>query len=283
MPQKDAQDGEGARLRVAFVPGVTPDKWFRMWRERHPEVALVPVPLDDDAGQTAMLDEGRADMLLARLPVDRDRYRLIPLYEETMVVLAAKGHMIEAAETVAAAELAGEHLLQHPDDVPEWRDVADEVRDGSRVDVPRMTPREVVQTVAAGAGIAIVPLSVARQFERKDVVRRPLSDVPARGVGLCWPVPDPQGEVDREELHQRFVSVVRGRSAHSSRDPGVREREQQEAQERAGEKKRDARRTAADARGKRRADRRRHAKPGGNRGSRPPGSRRGGSSRRGRR
>lgn len=280
MQQDDADRAEGARLRVAFVPGVTPDKWFRIWEGHHPDVPLVPVPLEDDAGQIAVLEEGRADMLLARLPVDRDRHRLIPLYDETMVVLAAKGHVIEAAEHVAVAELAGEHLLQHPDDVPEWRDVADEVADGTRADVPHMTPREIVQTVAAGAGIAIVPLSVARQFERKDVVRRPVTDVPPRGVGLCWPVPS---EAETDELEQRFVNVVRGRSAHSSRDAGVREREQQAAQERAGERKRDARQSAADARGKRRADRRRRAQTGGNRGSRPPGSRRGGPPRRGRR
>ena len=41
------------------------------------------------------------------------------------VVVASKDHSTLQAETVLLADLAAEHLLQDPDDVPEWRDVAD--------------------------------------------------------------------------------------------------------------------------------------------------------------
>src|SRR3712207_9093734 len=60
------------RLRVAFVPGVTPDKWARVWRERHPDIRLELVPVEEEQ-QRAVLDDGTADLVLARLPVDRER------------------------------------------------------------------------------------------------------------------------------------------------------------------------------------------------------------------
>ena len=45
---EDRPDQHPARLRVAFVPGVTPDKWARIWAERMPRVRLdlSPVAVD---------------------------------------------------------------------------------------------------------------------------------------------------------------------------------------------------------------------------------------------
>ena len=40
-----------------------------------------------------------------------------------------------------------------------------------------MTEREAVETVAAGTGIVILPMSVARLHHRKDVVTRPVVDL----------------------------------------------------------------------------------------------------------
>jgi DNA-binding transcriptional LysR family regulator len=199
-------------FRVAFVPGVTPDRWARVWAERLPGSPLELRPVAEDA-QTAVLHDGRADMCFVRLPVDRDGLHVIPLYDEVPVVVVAKGHFVEAADEVTLADLADEHLVQDPDTVPGWRDVATEIRDGSRVDVPRITTRQAVETVAAGVGIVIVPLSVARLHHRKDVVHRPVADLPLVPVGLAWPV---DSEDDRTET---FIGIVRGRTARSSREP----------------------------------------------------------------
>lgn len=242
-------DAARPRLRVAFVPGVTPDKWFRVWRERCPNAELVPLPLEDEREQESVLRDGEVDMALVRLPIDREGRHLIPLYEEQPVVVAPKGHVIEAADVVEIDELADEHLLQHPDSVPEWRDVSTEVAAGTRVDVPAMTPRQVIEVVATGAGIAIVPLSVARQFERKDVIRRPVGGVAASRVGLCWP------DGDDDPLIEQFMGVVRGRSARSTRVSGAAEAEQREARKRAADKKVAARRATEENRARKRADR----------------------------
>jgi len=197
-------------LRVAFVPGVMPDKWARIWAERMPRVRLDLSPVQE-AEQTAVLYDGRADMCFVRLPVDREALHVIPLYSEVPVVVAPRRHVVEAADEVSVADLADEHLLQDPDMVPEWRDVATEMRDGTRAEVPPITVKQAIETVAAGVGVVVVPMSVARLHHRKDVVHRPVTDVAESRVGLAW-----RRDLDDERV-ETFIGVVRGRSATSSR------------------------------------------------------------------
>jgi DNA-binding transcriptional LysR family regulator len=206
----EGPDRAGGPFRVAFVPGVTPDKWARIWAERMPRVRLELAPVEEEQ-QTQVLHAGRADMCFVRLPVDQQDLHVIPLYPEVPVVVAPKDHFVEAADEVSVVDLADEHLLQDPDLVPEWRDVATEVRQGTRVEVPPITMKQAVETVAAGVGIVIVPMSVARLHHRKDVVHRPVSDVAESRIGLAW-----RRDLD-DELVEVFVGVVRGRSANSSR------------------------------------------------------------------
>jgi hypothetical protein len=59
--------------------------------------------------------------------------------------------------------------------------------------------------------MAIVPMSVARLHHRKDLTHRPVTDAPPTQIGLAWLV---DNEDDRFE---RFIGVVRGRRATSSR------------------------------------------------------------------
>lgn len=201
-------------FRVAFVPGVTPDKWARIWSERMPRVRLELSPVEEEQ-QTRVLYDGRADMCFVRLPVDQEDLHVIPLYREVPVVVAPKDHFVEAADEVSVADLADEHLLQDPGLVPEWRAVATEVREGTRADLPPITMKQAVETVAAGVGIVIVPMSVARLHHRKDVVHRPVSDVAESQVGLAW-----RRDLD-DDLVEVFIGVVRGRSANSSRGSTV--------------------------------------------------------------
>ena len=200
----------GPAFRVGFVPGVTPDKWARIWAERMPRRSLDLVPLGDRDG-VALVRSGELAMCFVRLPVDRDGLHLIPLYDELPVVVVSKEHPVAAYDEIPVADLADEHLLQDPDTVPEWRDVATEVRDGSRYPVPEMSLREAVESVAADAGIVVVPMSLARLHHRKDVVHVPVTGVPTTKVGLTWLVDND------DERVQTFIGVVRGRSASSSR------------------------------------------------------------------
>lgn len=196
-----------ASLRVAFVPGVTPDKWARVWRERHPDLPLELSPVAEGAVR-AVLASGEADLCLARLPARRsdlvgDDLHCVVLYEELPVVVAASDHLVAAAEEVASTDLDEEQLVRpHPSG---WRPTA------AQFDFPEMTEAEAVATVAAGTGIVVLPMSVARLHHRKDVVHRVVTDLPTTAVGLVW------RREDDSDLHQDFVGITKGRRASSSR------------------------------------------------------------------
>jgi DNA-binding transcriptional LysR family regulator len=199
-----------APFRVGFVAGVTPDKWARLWAERMRRRPLELVPLADRDG-VRLLHADELDMCFVRLPVERTGLHLIPLYDEQPVVVVSTGHPVAAYDEIDVGELADEHLLQDPDDVPAWREVATEVADGSRHPVPEMALRQAVESVAADAGILVLPMSLARLHHRRDVTHVRVTGVPTTRVGLAWRT-DLQD--DRVEV---FVGVVRGRTPNSSR------------------------------------------------------------------
>jgi DNA-binding transcriptional LysR family regulator len=189
-------------FRVGFVTGATPDKWAGVWRERYPRERLELVPVTE-AEQETLLRDGSLDMALVRLPVDLDGVHAISLYDEVQVVVASRDHLVAAAEEVVLADLVDEQLV-----VPHRSGWLPGV---PQLEWPPMTEGEAVETVAAGTGVAILPMSVARLFHRKDVVRRPVTDLDPTTVALAW-----LAERD-DERTQRFVGVVRGRTARSSR------------------------------------------------------------------
>lgn len=196
---------------IAFVAGVTPTKWTRIWAERRPDVPL-NVFRTETSEQVSVLLDGRAEVSLVRLPIDETQLSVIGLYSEVPVVVAAKGHSIADADTVGLQSLADEHLLQDPDEVPAWRDIAVEVAHGTRRALPAMRDMdEVMEQVAAGVGIIIVPHSIARLYGRKDVISRPVDGVPETQIALAWITAETTDDVDE------FIGIVRGRSSASSR------------------------------------------------------------------
>ena len=190
-------------LRVGFVTGATPDKWARTWRERRREpLELVPVTQEE---QLDGVRSGDLDMALVRLPVNRDGLHCVRLYDEVPVVVAGREHLVAAAdaEGVTLADLVDEQLvLPH---VSGWTPQVDQLA------WPPMSAADAVETVAAGTGIAILPMSVARLHSRKDVVTRPVTDLEPTTVGLVWRI-----DAD-DERTQAFVGIVKGRGANSTR------------------------------------------------------------------
>ncbi|WP_427016024.1 substrate-binding domain-containing protein [Pseudarthrobacter sp. P1] len=209
-------------LKISFVPGVTPGKWIRRWEERMRSVPLEVVPVSEPE-QLAKLKALEVELAFVRLPVDKTGLNVIPLYSELPVVVAPKDHEIAVFDEVPVEELAAEYLLQDPELFPEWRDISDEIREGTRKPLPPMASvEESLDLVAAGLGILILPMSVARHFNRKDLRYRPVTGVAESQVGVAWlrpdgPIPDGEGDPVIEE----FIGVVRGRSAQSSRQPSI--------------------------------------------------------------
>jgi len=199
-------DGEtGRTFRLAYVPGVTPAKWVNIWTERMPGVpiALVAVPAAEVVG---LLRDGGADAGLARLPIDREGLSVIPLYEESTVVVVPKDHVMTAADEVAVADLGDDEVFHPLDDTIEWA-----VRPGLPAFTRPATTADAIELVAGGAGILLVPLSLARLHHRRDLTYRPVQDAPRSQVALTWPTDA------TTDLVEDFIGIVRGRTVNSSR------------------------------------------------------------------
>lgn len=202
-----------SRFSLAFPLGVTTGKWTRTFEQRFPDVELVVRPSDDPL---AVLAAGEADMVFARDAEADDERHLIPLYAEDVVVVVHH-----------------EHLLTLEEDPLHLADLDAEPR------VSGEPSEALMRSVAAGDGVALLPASVAKALRRKDVVALPVEDAPQSRIGLTWP------REGQHPLVDDFIGIVRGRTAHSSRNPDV------VARESASASRKPAPRTPPPARGKR--------------------------------
>ena len=176
---------------LSVVEGVQPDKWLRVWRQRHREA---PVELHwlDTAGQWSALDAGTARVALVRLPEPGAREAAsargfaVELYRERSVVVLPREHPYADEIELSLADIAEFART------PEGESLAD-----------------TLAVTASGVGVLVLPASLARMHSRKDLVSLPLRD------GVEWPVF--AAWVHDDELVQDFVGVLRGRGADSSR------------------------------------------------------------------
>lgn len=226
-------------LRLGAIPGASPDKWVARWRERYPDFTL-RTDYFDEAGQVARVREGTVDVGYFRVlhgggiadhipsgagqtggpgqglgPDAADDLHRVVLYREDAAVCAAEDHWIAAADqSVAWEEIAGEAFF-----TPEQ--MLQQVGSGvGPVDVH--TPvagkdlargeRLALETAASGAGLVVLPFSMARMLMRRDMVVRTLTGHPGYETGLIW-----LREQD-DPVIQEFIGVARGRRPGSGRN-----------------------------------------------------------------
>ena len=173
---------------VAFVVGVTPNKWVGVWKERMPDHPIEVRPASESEARAWLADGTIAAAFLrfTATPTADDVHSVITLYTEQPVVVAPKDHALTAFDTVALDDLEAEIVLEGQD-------------------------ADTIELVAANVGVAIMPQSVARVHSRRDVTARLLTGAPVTQVALVWPVDATTPEVEE------FIGIVRGRTANSSR------------------------------------------------------------------
>ncbi|MFF0481150.1 LysR family transcriptional regulator substrate-binding protein [Streptomyces sp. NPDC004435] len=193
-------------FRLAYVPGVTPSKWVRIWEQRLPDVRLTLLQVTPGESFGTLRD-GAADAALLRLPVDGEDLAAIPLYEETTVVVVPKDHLFAAAEELSPADLAEELVLHPLDDTLDW-----EAPPGRPAFERPETTADAIELVAAGVGVLVVPQSLARLHHRKDLTYRTITGVPQSRVALSWPRTE-----EAPDLVEEFIGIVRGRTVNSTR------------------------------------------------------------------
>lgn len=163
---------------------MTPDKWIQRWRERQRR-SIVLVPVEEPDQVNALLEQ-RVDLCFVRDGSRTDDLHLIALYDEAMVVVVPMDHVASAFDDLTVADLADEETLPMDGD-------------------------HTIDLVAAGAGIVIVPQSVARLHRRCDVTYRPVSDLPPSPIGISWRKETTDPGIDT------FIGIVRGRTERSTR------------------------------------------------------------------
>ena len=180
--------GEGVtRFTIGFMPGITLTPVVRVLREHHPglDVRMLRTGWHD---QVEVLHDARADIGIVRLPIDPAGLEIRPLYTEPRLAVVAATHRLAGKQSIHVADLAADHLLQDPDAVPEWRDIAVELRTGERRPVPQIhSVEEKLELVAGGQGIAVIPQSTANFYTRPDVEAIRIEDLGPNHVAAAWP------------------------------------------------------------------------------------------------
>ena len=175
-------------VRVTYVEGVNPSRWFDVWDARHPGNPIEHSRVDQPV-QLAALLAGDADMAIVRGAEVSEALHRIVLFDERTVAVAEREHLIEAFDELTMGDLAGETLL----------------------DTSVLSFSDAAITAKTGAGIALMPMSVARLYAGRGSTVRVVVDAPTHPVALVW-----MRDRDDDDT-QDFAGIVRGRKATSSR------------------------------------------------------------------
>jgi DNA-binding transcriptional LysR family regulator len=187
---------------IGFMPGLIVTDAVRAMLGRHPQLTVDVLRTNWD-DQTEVIHDGRADVSYIRLPADQSGLQSQPLLTEPRVAVLPDDHRLTGKAVVSIADLADDHLLQDPEAVPEWRDIATELRSRHRPDAPAFrTVEEKLEHVAAGHGIVLLPLSTAAFYTRPGVSYSQVSDIPPNQVCLVWDA------TRRSRLIQDFAAIA---------------------------------------------------------------------------
>jgi DNA-binding transcriptional LysR family regulator len=195
-----AARGPGS-FTIGFMPGLIVTGAVCALAGRYPRltVDVLRTSWDD---QTEVIRDGRVDVSYIRLPVDQSGLQVRALLAEPRVAALPAGHRLAGKDTITIADLADEHLLQDPAAVPEWRDIAAEMRTRRRSVPVFRTVEEKLEHVAAGHGIVFLPLSTAVFYTRPGVAYSHVSDIALNQVCLAWDA------TRRSQLIQDFAALA---------------------------------------------------------------------------
>ncbi|MEU0789692.1 LysR family transcriptional regulator [Amycolatopsis sp. NPDC005961] len=189
-------------LVVAAKPGVATELLRRI-ADGHPDP--VEIRLSGFGDQAALLRDGRADVVLLGGPGDHGdldvevllggpgdhgELDVEVLFTEPRVAALPVRHELAGRSSLTCADFTGRAT-------PSWPDASAVDRaywSGRDVTGGPVTPGPVVhdsaqllEAVALGQAIALLPASVAQWYPRTDVVYRPVADATPYSLALGWP------------------------------------------------------------------------------------------------
>ncbi len=217
-----AGDGLGGTLRLGIIPTVAPYVLPDLLPElRRLLPALVPHVIED---QTARLLDGLRtgvlDVALLAVPTEAAGLIEIPLYTEEFVLVTPRGH-----ELAGRADVSPEALDRLPllllDEGHCLRDQtlelcrARDVRPGPVGDTRAASLATVVQCVAGGLGVTLIPeMAVAAETARGTLdIAHFAAPAPGRTLGLVF-----RGSTARVEDYERLAEIIRAARVRDQRD-----------------------------------------------------------------
>ena len=157
---------------------------LKPFHKRFPRVDVEIVP-DVTRRTLDALHERKIDLALVHTTRRDPRLRIVPVFEDEMVVIVSRGHRLAKKDYVVPGDLADEHLFMHS---PAEESVFAKhlAREGVR---PRkhtavMLTGAIVELVRAGIGVSAVPRwTVAREIRSGELVALPFTK---KGLVRRW-------------------------------------------------------------------------------------------------
>lgn len=179
---------EGApALIVTTKPGIASELLRRIVDGYAAEVEVVVSGFGE---QAAMVRDGRADVALLGCPGDHDGLEVEVIFTEARIAALPPSHELAARPVLTCADLAGLPT-------PSWAKASaaeraywagQDVGGGPVTSGPRVEDvSQLLEIVALGQAVALVPESVVARYDRRDIVYRPVLDATPHSLALAWP------------------------------------------------------------------------------------------------
>ncbi|WPB95735.1 LysR family transcriptional regulator [Streptomyces malaysiensis] len=178
----------GRRLVVTAKPGVATQLLLRICERfrADPGAPELRVLVSGFGQQADMVRDGRADLAIAAC-VDSHDLDTELLRTEPRVAALAVGHKLAEREVLSSADLLTEPAPRWSDpkvvDRDYWLGNPDRPADGPTV----RDSAQLLDVVALGQAVALVPASLAAMNVRPDVTYRPVPDVAPYQTLALWP------------------------------------------------------------------------------------------------
>jgi len=175
-----ASRGEVGRLRISFVSSAALEVVPRIvveFRKQFPEVTLDLTNLQT-VGQVNELLEKTVDIGFLRLPLSNDQLNIMVIHREDFVMILETGHRYAKTQRLRLAQLKDEPFVAYGRRwAPGFFDLVMQMcaREGFSPNIVQETGEmyTAIALVAAGAGVAILPKSVALA-QSGNIVVKPL-------------------------------------------------------------------------------------------------------------